>query len=90
VGPRVSVFLWMRLSVRGEFAVCRACSEWYVIINTRWNVVAKEGLFIHILSSYTQQDAFTQSKAKYKRWYCPFFITKRVCWAERLGLTGVS
>jgi hypothetical protein len=25
------------------------CSEWYVIINTRWNVVAKEGLVIPIL-----------------------------------------
>jgi hypothetical protein len=33
-----------------------------VIINIRWNVVAKEGLVILILSSYTQQDAFTQSK----------------------------
>jgi hypothetical protein len=33
-----------------------------VIINTRWNIVAKEGLVILILSSYTQQDAFTQSK----------------------------
>jgi hypothetical protein len=33
-----------------------------VIINTRWNVVAKEGLVIPILSLYTQQDAFTQSK----------------------------
>jgi hypothetical protein len=35
-----------------------------VIINTRWNVVAKEGLVIPILSSYTQQDAFTLSKNK--------------------------
>jgi hypothetical protein len=25
------------------------CSEWYVIINTRWNVAAKEGLVILIL-----------------------------------------
>jgi hypothetical protein len=33
-----------------------------VIINTRWNVVAKAGLSIPILSSYTQQDAFAQSK----------------------------
>jgi hypothetical protein len=33
-----------------------------VIINTRWNVVAKGGLVLPILSLYTQQDAFTQSK----------------------------
>jgi hypothetical protein len=33
-----------------------------VIINTRWNVVAKGGLVLPILSLYTQRDAFTQSK----------------------------
>jgi hypothetical protein len=33
-----------------------------VIINTRWNVVAKGGLVLPILSLYTQQNAFTQSK----------------------------
>jgi hypothetical protein len=33
-----------------------------VIINTRWNVVAKGVLVLPILSLYTQQDAFTQSK----------------------------
>jgi hypothetical protein len=33
-----------------------------MIINAGWNVVAKGGLVLPILSLYTQQDAFTQSK----------------------------
>jgi hypothetical protein len=53
-----------------------------VIINTRWNVVAKEGLVIPILSSYTQQDAFTQSKAnkvfKKKSAYTFFYALNKV------------
>jgi hypothetical protein len=44
-----------------------------VIINTRWNVVAKGGLVLPILSLYTQQDAFTQSKGSYHI-SCTFFI----------------
>jgi hypothetical protein len=37
VGPRVSVFLWMRLSVRGEFALLRTCTDFVLILKVATN-----------------------------------------------------
>jgi hypothetical protein len=60
------------------------CSEWCVIINTRWNVVAKEVLVILILSSYTQQDAFTQSKNIYCDDLLDWWSDCQLCWSPSL------
>jgi hypothetical protein len=48
----------MMASLRAE-----TCSEWYVIINTRWKVVAKEGLVIPILFNYVHWPYLKTSSA---------------------------